>query len=553
MLNNNQSTPGSIKTISKSVDTKLSPVEIFHGLSQHYGLTNSMLLESSEIESKKSVKSLLMLKAALRIECNEHQVGIKALTANGENALSHISSVLDKKYDAQSPEINDNTIKLERSANSLTISYIQNNASVDEDTRLKQATTIDCLRTIKNAFTTENNSEYSLFLTGMFAYDLIASFEKLPALATGKNTCPDYVFYLAESLLVLDHQKNHQRLYCNHFSGEKSEQTYFELARFFEKFEQQLSTITTEQKKQSLSASSLNTALTPVRDIQVDISREQYKNTVTQLKENIIQGDIFQVVPSRSFSLNCQSPIDSYRELKLSNPSPYMFYMQDEDFSLFGASPESSLKYTKSSNEVELYPIAGTRARGRDRNQNIDLDLDARLEAELKQDNKETAEHMMLVDLARNDIAKISIAGTTHVPRLLEVDRYSQVMHLVSCVRGHLRKDLDALHAYQACMNMGTLTGAPKIKATELIRKVEGQRRGSYGGAVGYLNGNGDMDTCIVIRSAFYKDGTAYIQAGAGVVYDSVPELEATETESKAAAVINAIQTANLRLKETAS
>jgi len=269
------------------------------------------------------------------------------------------------------------------------------------------------------------------------------------------------------------------------------------------------------------------------------------------------EGDIFQVVPSRSFSIHCPNPLSAYAKLKETNPSPYMFYLKDSDFVLFGASPESALKYTKQSNEVEIYPIAGTRSRGFNKDGSISKDLDSRLELELRLDKKETSEHLMLVDLARNDVARISEPGTRHVADLLQVDRYSHVMHLVSRVVGQLREDLDALHAYQlredldalhayqACMNMGTLVGAPKIRASQLVRDVEKKRRGSYGGAVGYVNGEGDMDTCIVIRSAFVKNEIAYAQAGAGVVFDSVAQLEANETRQKAAAVLNAIALAH--------
>ena len=215
---------------------------------------------------------------------------------------------------------------------------------------------------------------------------------------------------------------------------------------------------------------------------------------------------------------------------------------------MFGASPESALKYTKESNQVEIYPIAGTRPRGKRPDGTIDLDLDSRLELNLREDEKEKAEHIMLVDLARNDVAKVSKPGTRHLKELLKVDRYSHVMHLVSRVVGQLRDDLDALHAYQACMNMGTLVGAPKVSAASLIREVEKERRGSYGGAVGYINGHGDMDTCIVIRSAFVKNDTAYIQAGAGVVFDSDPQSEADETRAKAQAVISAVLSAHSAL-----
>ena len=282
----------------------------------------------------------------------------------------------------------------------------------------------------------------------------------------------------------------------------------------------------------------------PSVEVSVDLSDEQFCNHVLDLKQHILAGDIFQVVPSRTFSLPCPSPLLAYAKLKESNPSPYMFYMQDAAFSIFGASPESALKYERESNQVEIYPIAGTRPRGKRPDGSIDRDLDSRIELNLREDTKEKSEHIMLVDLARNDVAKVSRPGTRYVKDLLKVDRYSHVMHLVSRVVGQLRDDLDPLHAYQACMNMGTLVGAPKVSAATLIREVEKKRRGSYGGAVGYLNGQGDMDTCIVIRSAFVKNGTAYIQAGAGVVYDSVPQAEADETRAKAQAVIGAVKAA---------
>ena len=231
-----------------------------------------------------------------------------------------------------------------------------------------------------------------------------------------------------------------------------------------------------------------------------------------------------------------------------------MFYLKDSDFSMFGASPESAIKYQQNSPEgkrqVEIYPIAGTRPRGLNADGSISLDLDSRIELELRQDKKESAEHIMLVDLARNDIARVCKPGTRYVADLLKVDRYSHVMHLVSRVCGTLLEELDALHAYQACMNMGTLSGAPKVKATSLIREIEGKRRGSYGGAVGYLTGEGEMDTCIVIRSAFVKDNIAYVQAGAGVVYDSIPQAEADETKQKAQAVINAVLASNESLAQ---
>ena len=190
---------------------------------------------------------------------------------------------------------------------------------------------------------------------------------------------------------------------------------------------------------------------------------------------------------------------------------------------------------------VEIRPIAGTALRGRNADGTIDLDLDGRREAALRLDEKELAEHMMLVDLARNDVARVALPGTRYVSRLLTVDRYVHVMHLVSYVQGALDRGLDALHAYVSAMNMGTLVGAPKIEAAGLIRRLEPTKRGPYGGAVGYLKVNGDMDTAIIIRSATVHDGIAHVRAGAGVVHDSVPESEALETRRKARAVLESL------------
>ena len=223
-----------------------------------------------------------------------------------------------------------------------------------------------------------------------------------------------------------------------------------------------------------------------------------------------------------------------------------MFYMQDEDFTLFGASPEMAIKFTEATRDVEICPIAGTRPRGKNKDGSLNLDLDSRIELELRTDTKEMAEHLMLVDLARNDLARICEPGTRHIAQLLKVDRYSHVMHLVSRLVGKLRDGLDALHAYQACMNMGTLTGAPKVRAMQLIRELECARRDSYGGGIGYFLGNGDMETCIVIRSALVSGGIAQVQAGAGIVYDSDPQSEAVETKNKAKAVLDALATAHI-------
>ncbi|BBI01459.1 anthranilate synthase component I (plasmid) [Buchnera aphidicola (Nipponaphis monzeni)] len=260
-------------------------------------------------------------------------------------------------------------------------------------------------------------------------------------------------------------------------------------------------------------------------------------------------GNIYQVVLSRKFLIPCPSPLAAYDQLKNNNPSPYMFFMQDTNFTLFGASPESSLKYNPKSRKIDIYPIAGTRTRGFQKNGQIDYDLDNKIELEMRTNQKELSEHLMLVDLARNDLARICEPGTRYVEKLTKVDRYSHVMHLVSKVTGILKKNLDILHAYQTCMNMGTLSGAPKIAAMQLIAQHEKEKRGSYGGAIGYITGEGIFDMCIIIRSAYVEQGIATIQSGAGIVLESNPKSEVKESKNKARAVINAIITSHLPTK----
>jgi len=488
---------------------------------QALGKENSLLLESAEIESKANLTSLLLIDAAVRIECNDQSVTITALTANGRSVFPVLIDKLRPYHSTQ--EVSENNIRFE---------FPPVDQNLDEDSRLKQASVFDVLRTLTENIQTLRDHPNALFLAGVFSYDLLGTFEKLPEAIFGNNNCPEYVFYLAETLLLIDHQNAHTQIIGSVFSGPHVAQHYFSIHQRLEQIKHELGSLPSQ-----ISAPQIIKNM----QLKVDKSDAEYCTDVVALKEHILDGDIFQVVPSRSFSLPCPSPLAAYQQLKVQNPSPYMFYVNDQDFTMFGASPESALKYDKHSNVVEVYPIAGTRPRGKRANGSIDYDLDSRLELNLRQDEKEKSEHIMLVDLARNDVAKVSKAGTRHVKDLLKVDRYSHVMHLVSRVVGELRDDLDALHAYQACMNMGTLVGAPKVSAASLIRDTEKQKRGSYGGAVGYINGNGDMDTCIVIRSAFVRLKTAYIQAGAGVVNDSVPQAEADETRAKAQAVISAI------------
>lgn len=505
--------------LDSPINYQQDPTLLFNHLCQEVPAT--MLLESAEINSKANLQSLLIVASALRIRAFGQRVEIEALTPNGENLLPIMAE-----------QLADKALRCELSAQHLTINFGQPSHELDEDSRLKSASCLDVLRLLPTLAQASTQQPENLFIGGLFAYDLIASFESLPATKT-INQCPDYCFFVAEHYLVIDHQNQAARLKSCFFTDNVEQQQTIK-----QRHDEIISAC-----RPFLSPLALGT--TETFAVHTNKSDEQYCAVVNSMKEAIYRGDIFQVVPSRKFSVPCPYPLIAYQKLKAQNPSPYMFFMQDNDFSLFGASPESALKYSSSTRKVEIYPIAGTRPRGRDASGAIDLDLDSRIELSMRTDHKELAEHFMLVDLARNDLARICEAGSRYVANLTKVDRYSFVMHLVSHVVGTLRADLDIFHAYQACMNMGTLTGAPKVRAMQLIAEYEQERRGSYGGAVGYFTGKGDFDTCIVIRSAYVENGVATVQAGGGVVLDSSPQGEADETRNKARAVIRAIAQAH--------
>lgn len=494
------------------------PTAIFHQLCGARPAT--LLLESSEVTSKENLKSLLIADSALRITALGSRVSLQALTPNGASLLPLIDAAL--------PTDIQNDVR----PNGRELTFPGIDQMQDEDARLRSRSVFDALRSILTCVESPRDEREAMFLGGLFAYDLVAGFEDLPKLDSDQR-CPDFCFYLAETLLVLDHQNRTCRLQASLFTPSKEEKQ--RLQARLEQLQHQLQLPPHTIPHQSV----------PEMQLNVNQSDEVFGAVVEKMKVAIRAGEIFQVVPSRRFSLPCPSPLAAYETLKNNNPSPYMFFMQDNDFTLFGASPESALKYDAINRQIEIYPIAGTRPRGRRADGSLDLDLDSRIELEMRTDHKELAEHLMLVDLARNDLARICEPGSRYVADLTKVDRYSFVMHLVSRVVGTLRGDLDVLHAYQAVMNMGTLTGAPKVRAMQLISASEKTRRGSYGGAVGYFTAHGDLDTCIVIRSAYVEDGIATVQAGGGVVLDSVPQAEADETRNKARAVLRAIATAH--------
>jgi anthranilate synthase component 1 len=265
--------------------------------------------------------------------------------------------------------------------------------------------------------------------------------------------------------------------------------------------------------------------------------QKKFEDAVRKAKDYIAAGDIFQVVLSQRVEFEPGvSPFEIYRALRRVNPSPYMYFLRMGDTHVLGSSPEMLVRVK--GRKLEYRPIAGTRWRGRDEAE------DARIEAELLADEKERAEHVMLVDLGRNDVGRVSEYGSVKVRDLMFVERYSHVMHLVSAIEGKLRSELDALDAFASCFPAGTLSGAPKVRAMEIIEELEPLRRGVYGGAVLYADHAGNLDSCIAIRTMYMNGKKAFVQAGAGIVADSVPEQEYQESVNKAAAVLRAVEAA---------
>ena len=265
--------------------------------------------------------------------------------------------------------------------------------------------------------------------------------------------------------------------------------------------------------------------------------KEEYCRMVEKGKHYIHEGDIFQVVLSNRMEAEMEgSLLDAYRILRTENPSPYMFYFSSDDLEIAGASPETLVKLEDG--VLHTFPLAGTRPRGKTEEE------DQSLEKELLADEKERAEHNMLVDLGRNDVGKISKIGSVEVEKYMCIERYSHVMHIGSVVRGEIREDKDAIDAVDSILPAGTLSGAPKLRACEIINELEDNKRGIYGGAIGYLDFTGNLDTCIAIRIAYAKNGKVFVRSGAGIVADSVPEKEYQECINKAKAVVNALEAA---------
>ena len=489
-----------------------------------------VLLESADITTKASRTTVAVLEASARLTCWGGTVTAEALsTVDGEGPGADGLAALARLEERLSEHLADHspgrlTLALPTSAD--------DDATIEERERLTALSTIEPLRVLAQA---EVDHPHLPLEAGAFAFDYLSTFESLPEVAQGANTCPDYLFYDARIILVVDHPTQEATLVGASVDAAELERRLDALAAAIN---------TAADAAEHSPAPPEVAADSAVLHAVPTTSDADFEAVVETMRGYIADGDVYQVVPSRGFTIDCPDALAAYHVLRHANPSPYMFYLAAPDFELFGASPESALLYSVRSGRVAIRPIAGTRPRGLHPDGSVDHERDTRLELELRTDAKEVAEHVMLVDLARNDVARVSRPGTRSVQDLLRVDRYSRVMHLVSEVSGELAEDLDALDAFRASMTMGTLTGAPKLRAAELIRQAEGVRRGSYGGSVGYIRGDGELDTCIVIRSGFVVDGTALVQAGAGVVAASSPAAEAAETVHKARAVLEAVAAA---------
>jgi len=517
--------PGQIVPIVKRIEMT-EPVDFFAKVSDYGRAKNCCLFESREHLPGYTALSFGTSKPALYVTGTGVDFSIKALSMTGRRMIEYLSTKESHFDFCESVEFDTETIngKIE-----------QSKQLVDEQTRLNTTNQMDVLRAVAFAFKLASKPfRVTCGLLGALSYDFIDQFEKLPASDDDLLGNPDYELYFADNIFLMDHAQSQGYVIVNVIITDGDREAaineaqdcfdyYSNLARF-------------DAPRGSKFAGSIPPAST-------DTNQDEYEEMAKIAKRHILDGDIFQVVLSRTKTEPCpDEPLDVYKRLRDLNPSPYMFYLNTPNTVLMGSSPELNLRVSGTEKRnVEIRPIAGTKPRGHV-GKTIDLDTDFRYEAELKLDRKELAEHIMLVDLARNDIARVAEPGSRVVTELLTVEKYASVQHLVSNVKGTLAAKLDALSAYLATMNMGTLTGAPKIEAMKIIRRLEKTKRGYYGGAVMYLTVDGQFDSCITIRSLQVRDHTAYIRVGAGIVHDSVPKTEFEETEHKANSCIRAIR-----------
>jgi anthranilate synthase component 1 len=497
---------GTIRPFCRAFPYKGDATDFFAKLSGYGRKKDCILLESADIIQKYGEMSIGSASPCLKVKGRGENFEVTAINPLGVRFLDFIK---DGFAFADSVKVSKKRItgrlKAERRV-------------VSEEERLKLVTHADVLRKIAFAF--KPSLRLPIPYAGLFGaigYDFIDQFEELPKDRKDILKQPDYEMNFYDNLFIVNHRKGvitfvATALLTGQDTGTEAERCSGVINDYCRAIKKPVPKAGKRAKKKSAAGTS------------TDTTKKDFIETVKRLKKNILNGDVFQAVVSRTITAGLDAePLDVYRRLRLLNPSPYMFYFNSSSGILLGSSPETFLRVKgEQKKKVEIRPIAGTKPRGFIDGK-IDPDLDS---------------------LARNDVAKISEAGTRHCDEPYIIEKYSHVQHLVSNVSGILKKDLDALHAYLACMNMGTLTGAPKVEAMKLIRLNEKGRRGFYGGSIGYLTPSGDFDSAIVIRAMSIRGRKAYIRAGAGIVHDSVPEKEFEETERKAGACLKAIELA---------
>lgn len=464
------------------IATPIEVLRILKGISNH-----TYMLESVEDSKKWGRYSFLGFDPLLEVTCQNGVVNVRG----------------DKDFN----ELNDEEVVIETDAPGDVIKDL---------VRKNKSPKLDYLPPFTGGF------------VGYFAYDYIKYSE--PSLnldAENQDQFKDMDLMLFDKVIAFDNFKQ-KIIVITNIKTDDLENNYNDACEELKK----IANLIKNGKKAEIKPLKLKSEFTPV------FSREKYCEMVDKAKNYIYEGDIFQVVLSNRIEADISGSLfDTYRVLRTTNPSPYMFYFSSNDIEIAGSSPETLVKLND--NQLYTFPLAGTRPRGKTEEE------DLRLEEELLSDEKELAEHNMLVDLGRNDIGRISEIGSVSVDKYLSIERFSHVMHIGSTVSGTLRSDLDSLAAIDSILPAGTLSGAPKLRACEIINELEDNKRGIYGGAIGYVDLSGNIDTCISIRIAFARNNKVFIRSGAGIVADSVPDKEFDECLNKAAAVINALKIAD--------
>jgi anthranilate synthase component 1 len=371
-------------------------------------------------------------------------------------------------------------------------------------------------------------------MVGYVGYDVVHFYEPIPDTKPDVLQIPDLFFFLSDEVVAFDNVNNKIKIIVSAILNKDDDlkEVYKNTLKKIKNIEQKLYT---EAKLDRLS-------LQNIKDVRIEnwksnFKKDDFLKAVEKCKKYIVEGDIIQVVISQRFSKKLKTdPINVYRSVRVINPSPYLFYLDFRDIKLIGSSPEILVSVVDK--KILTKPIAGTRPRGKDEEE------DKKLQKELLNDEKERAEHLMLVDLARNDVGKVSKVGTVNVDNFMYIEKYSHVMHIVSDVSGELKEELHPLDVLKSVFPVGTVSGAPKVRAMQIIEELEPEKRGAYAGAVGYVSFDGNLDTAIAIRTAVVVDNEIFVQAGAGIVADSVPEKEYEETVNKAKAVIKAVEMA---------